>query len=134
MKPYLTLTLLALAALTTRAAEPMKAEEPKAAVKPAPKAGELKPIPELDWLHLENAALKASELEKSPGVVAYRDAMTKQNETYSRICSDAGISDLSKCGINPPDPKDTKQTSGVVFLRPDPPKTETAKPDAKPSK
>jgi len=126
MKPYLTLTLLAFAALSTRAAEPMKAEPPKVA-KPAPKAGELKPIPELDWLHLENAALKASELEKSPGVVAYRDAMTKQNEMYSKVCADAGISDLSKCGINPPDPKDSKQTSGVVFLRPDPPKAE-AKP------
>jgi hypothetical protein len=131
MKPYLTLTLLALAALSIRAAEPMKADAPKATVKPAPKAGELKPIPELDWLHLENAALKASELEKSPGVVAYRDAMTKQNEAYSKVCADAGISDLSKCGINPPDPKDTKQTSGLVFLRADPPKADAKQEPAK---
>jgi hypothetical protein len=113
MHKYLTLTLLALIATNAHAAEPAKTETPKATVKP---------LAEVDWLRLKDAARDAQEAEKP-----YREAVKKQNDAYAAACKASGIEDTPRCAITPPDPGDKEHPFGTVTLKPEPPKPEPKK-------
>lgn len=99
------------------------AKDPKSDKTILLKPGETRTIPLMDWLHLENSALRATELENGEAVAAWKDALKKRNELYQKVCNDAGIVDMSRCLISRPDSKSTKtDESATITLKPEDPK------------